>query len=102
MKLYKQIVFRKPLRLPQRRELEAIRRSLSQDLIERMGVASEGEKDCFRQYPNPDLKPPFAWMETGLFSGGNEQANPSWFGVTPYRKAETWFIRSAREAQGVG
>lgn len=89
IKLYKQTVFRKPLGLPKRRDLEVIRRLLSQDLIERMRVATECEKDYFRQYPDPDpkdpnaliLKPPFAWMETGLFSGGNEQAEPSWFGL---------------------
>ena len=88
-KLYKQIVLRKPVGLPRRKELEAIRRLLSQDLVERIGVAGECENDYFRQYPNPDpkdpnaliLKPPFAWMETGLFSGGNEQADPSWFSV---------------------
>jgi len=89
IKLYKQIVFRKPLGLPRRRELEAIRRLLSQELIERMRVATECEKDYFRQYPISDpndpnaliLKAPFAWGEAGLFSGGNEQADPSWFAL---------------------
>jgi len=87
--LYKRVIFLKPLGLPQGKELEAIRPSLSQDLLARIRVAGECEKDYFRQYPDPDpkdpnayiLKPPFAWMETGLFSGGNEQADPFWFGV---------------------
>jgi len=76
IKLYKQIVFRKPLGLPRRRELEAIRPFLSQDLIERIRAAKECEKDYFRTYPYaPDhpLKPPFDWMETGLFSGGTSK-----------------------------
>jgi hypothetical protein len=84
IKLYKQIVLRKPLGLPQRKELDAIGPSLSQDLIERIRVAEECETDYFRQYPyDPEhpIKPPFAWMETGLFSGGNELANPSRFSI---------------------
>jgi hypothetical protein len=89
-KLYKQIVLRKPLGLPGGKKLEAIWPFLSRDLIERIRVSGECAKDYFRQHPDPDpkgpnalmiLKPPFAWMETGLFSGGNERADPLWFGV---------------------
>src|ERR1051325_8091280 len=90
IKLYKQIVLRKPLGIPEGKKFEAIRSYLSRNLIERITVAKECEEDYFRQYPVPDLKkdpnahilkPPFAWMETGLFSGGNEQADPAWFGL---------------------
>lgn len=83
-KLYKQIVLRKPLGLPAGRKLEAIRSFLSRDLIERIRATVECEKDYSRQYPydpNQPVKAPFAWMETGLFSGGNERGDPLWFGV---------------------
>jgi hypothetical protein len=83
-KLYKQIIFRKPDGLMRKKDFDAIQPFLSEDLIKRIRVAGECEKDYFRQYPyNPaePMKPPFAWMETGLFSGSNEQALPSWFRV---------------------
>jgi hypothetical protein len=84
IKLYKQIVLRKPLGLPGGKKFEAIQPFLSRDLTERIIVTGDCEKDYFRQYPydpNRPMKPPFAWMETGLFSGGNERADPFWFGV---------------------
>src|SRR5690242_16045510 len=74
-KLYRQIVLRKPIGLPRGKALEVIRRYLSRNLIERIRVTAECEKDFDRQYPydpNLRLKPPFAWLEAGLFSGDNE------------------------------
>lgn len=86
-KLYKQIVLRKPLGLPEGKTLEAIRPFLSRELIERIRVTVECEKDFSRQYPyDPNLKPPFAWLEAGLFSGDNERAGPLWFGVHRVRR----------------
>jgi hypothetical protein len=84
IKLYKQIVLRKPLGLLSGNKLEAIRPFLSRDLIERIRVTAECEKDFDRQYPydpNLPMKPPFVWLEAGLFSGDNERADPLWFGV---------------------
>ena len=90
VKFYKQIVLRKPIGLPGGKTLEAIRPFLSRNLIERIRASGECEKDYFRQNPDPDpngpnasmiLKPPFAWLEAGLFSGDNERAGPLWFGV---------------------
>src|SRR5689334_25398919 len=56
IKLYKQVVSRKPDGIPWRKDRKAIWPMLSQELIERLRVASECEKDYFRQYPVPDLK----------------------------------------------
>jgi hypothetical protein len=95
IKLYKQIVLRKPLGLPGGKELDAIRPFLSRDLIERIKVSADCAKDYFGQYPDPDptgpnalmiMKPPFAWLEAGLFSGDNERADPLWFGVRRIRR----------------
>ncbi len=77
IKLYKQIVLRKPIGIPQKRDRQAIWPLLSQDLIKRLDSARECEADYFRQYSDPNLKPEFDWLEMGLFSGGNEQALPS-------------------------
>ena len=84
VKLYKQIVHRKPLGLPRGEKLQAIRPFLGRDLIGRISATRECEKDYFLQHPddpNQPVKAPFAWQESGLFSGGNERADPSWFGV---------------------
>ena len=77
IKLYKQIVLRKPIGIPQKADRQAIWPLLSRDLIKRLDLARECEKDYFRQYSDPNLKPEFDWLEMGLFSGGNEQALPS-------------------------
>jgi hypothetical protein len=77
IKLYKQIVLRKPLGIPQKADRQAIWPLLSRDLIKRLDLARECEKDYFRQYSDPNLKPAFGWLEMGLFSGGNEHALPS-------------------------
>jgi hypothetical protein len=89
IKLYKQIVLRKPIGIPQKADRQAIWPLLSRDLIKRLDLARECEKDYFLQYPEPKLKPEFDqypepklkpefdWLEMGLFSGGNEQALPS-------------------------
>src|ERR1041384_2389912 len=71
VKLYKQIVLRKPLGLPTGKKLQAIRSFFSRDLIERIRATRECEKDYFLQHPDAPtqpLKAPFAWMESGLFS----------------------------------
>src|SRR5215469_5936630 len=77
MKLYKQIVLRKPLGIGSEADRQAIRPFLSQSLIARFNDAEGCQRDYFRQYPDPSLKPEFAWLEMGLFSGGNEEGTPS-------------------------
>jgi hypothetical protein len=81
IKLYRQVVRRKPIGIPREKDRRTIWPLLSQDLIERMRVAKECEKDFFRQYPDPTLKPGFGWLEFGLFSGGDELAGPSLYSV---------------------
>ena len=77
MNLYKQIVLRKPLGIGSEADRRTVTPFLSPGLIARFNDAEACEKDYFRQYPDPNLKPKFAWLEMGLFSGGNEEAIPS-------------------------
>lgn len=81
LKLYRQVVARKPLGIPLGKDRNAIWPLLSQKLIEQMQAAKDCERDYFHQYPDPNLKPEFDWLEFGLFSGGNEQADPSLFAM---------------------
>jgi hypothetical protein len=54
---------------------------LSKALLHRIDVAVACAADYDRQYPDPNLKPTFAWLEAGLFSGGDERASPRAFHI---------------------
>ncbi len=54
---------------------------LSKRLVSRLDTASACEKDYFRLHHDPDSKPPFDWLEFGLFSGAWEEALPAAFHV---------------------
>jgi hypothetical protein len=75
--LYQQVVARRPLGIPWGADKAAVRPFLSKKLIQRLDVAQTCEDDYFRQHTDKDSKPAFAWLETGLFSGANEEAIPS-------------------------
>ncbi len=75
--LYEQIVLRKPLGIPHEADREAILPFLSDDLIRRFDAAQACESDYYRQHSGNDRKPEFAWLESDLFSGNNEEALPS-------------------------
>src|SRR5689334_10697911 len=76
-KLYGQVVERHPVGIPKGDDKSAIWPVLSNKLIERLETAQACENDYFRQHPVSEGKPEFAWLETGLFSGGNEEAIPA-------------------------
>ena len=91
-KLYRQVVARRPLGIPQGADRAAIWPFLSQPLIKRFDIAEACEADEGREeaqklrgeYANDDgqnppvmSKPLIAWLESGLFSGGSEEAIPA-------------------------
>jgi hypothetical protein len=77
--LYREIVARHPVGIPHGDDREHIAPYLSRNLITRIDTTRACERDYFRQHPDPHLKPPFDWLEMGLFSGGNEEALPTAF-----------------------
>lgn len=79
--LYKQVLTRHPIGIPDRTEMEIFAPYLSKNLLHRIEVARACGNDWGRKHPNPDLKPPFAWLESGLFSGDDEQAEPQSFQI---------------------
>lgn len=54
---------------------------LSKTLLRRIALARACGNDWYRQHPSPDIKPPFAWLEAGLFSGANERTGPRTFRI---------------------
>jgi len=77
LNLCRQVVLRKPLGIPQKADRQAISPFLNRGLIARLNAAQTCENDYYRQHIADDGKPEFAWLEMGLFSGGNEEAIPS-------------------------
>lgn len=74
--LYKQVVAHKPIGTMRTADRKIFAPYLSEMLNRRMSSARACEDDFFRQHPQkPDLpeKPPFAWLELGTFSGGDDE-----------------------------
>jgi len=88
LKLYRQIVARRPLGIPEGRDRAAINVFLSRTLIQRLETAQACQDDYFRQHPDKDSKPSFPWLELGLFSGANEEAVPSAAEIVSTRRLE--------------
>jgi hypothetical protein len=75
--LYKQVVARKPLGIPKGADKAAIWSFLSKRLIQKLDAAQACTDDYYRQMTDRGSKPGFAWLESGLFSGENEEAIPA-------------------------
>lgn len=79
--LYTEVVARHPIGIPRDADMKVFAPYLSKALLHRIDVAHACAADYDRQYPDPNLKPPFAWLEAGLFSGDDEQAEPRAFQI---------------------
>ena len=79
--LYREIVARHPVGIPHGEDRERISSYLSKHLLGRFDTAQACERDYVRQNKDPDLKPPFDWLEMGVFSGANEEALPASFHI---------------------
>lgn len=76
-KLYDQVIARHPLGIPKGLDRAAIWPLLGKQLTQRLETAQACESDYIRQHANKDSKPEFRWLESGLFSGSNEEALPA-------------------------
>ena len=79
--LYAEVVARHPMGIPMGPSMKVFAPYLSTALLQRIQVSVACAADYDRQYPDPNLKPPFAWLEAGLFSGDDEQADPQTFHI---------------------
>ncbi|HUD67682.1 MAG TPA: hypothetical protein VMQ17_24080 [Candidatus Sulfotelmatobacter sp.] len=79
--LYSEVVARHPIGIPEGADMKVFAPYLSKALLHRIDIAVACAADYDRQYPDPNLKPPFAWLEAGLFSGDDEQASPQGFDI---------------------
>lgn len=79
--LYRQVIVRHPLGIPSGENWKVFAPFLSRDLIRRITLARSCQDDWVRQNPGKMIKEPFAWGETGLFSGAEELSEPSSFKI---------------------
>lgn len=79
--LYSEVIARHPIGIPDDASMKVFAPYLSKALLRRIDVAIACSIDYSRQHQRRDEKPPFDWLELGLFSGGNEEALPRAFHV---------------------
>lgn len=79
--LYRQVIARHPLGIPSGENWKVFAPFLSRDLIRRITLARSCQNDWVRQNQGKMIKEPFAWGETGFFSGDEELSEPSSFQV---------------------
>ena len=81
-RFYRLVVAHHPVSIPDKTEMKVFAPYLSKGLRNKINLAVACAEDWNRQHPAPPvLKPPFDWLESGLFSGGNEKASPRLFHV---------------------
>lgn len=78
--LNQQVVARKPLDIPSGEDWKAFAPYLGKTLMKRIDDYSACMDDQERRFGAPDLKPP-GLIEDGIFSGGDEEAEPRSFQV---------------------
>jgi len=79
--LYREVVTRHPVGIPEDVDMKTFAPYLSKALLHRIDLALACSSDWDRQYPDPNLKPPFGWLEAGLFSGDDERTSPRIFHI---------------------
>jgi hypothetical protein len=75
-RLYQQVSAHPSVGIPYGNNLKIYAPYLSKALLERMDLAVACSRDFYRQHPvDPKLpeKPPFAWLELGTFTGGDDE-----------------------------
>jgi hypothetical protein len=79
--LYEQVVARHPLGVPYGADMKVFAPYLSKALLHRFDQTNACFADWHRQNPDPNMKPPVGLIESGVFSGGNEEAEPQAFHI---------------------
>jgi hypothetical protein len=79
--LYGQVVARHPLGIPYGADMKVFAPYLSKGLLHRFDVNNACFADWRKRNPDPSLKPPVGLIENGVFSGGDEEAQPGAFQI---------------------
>lgn len=79
--LYRKVIARHPLGIPSGENWKVFAPYLSKGLLHRVNLAKSCQDDWVRQNKGRMVKEPFAWGETGIFSGDEELSEPSSFRI---------------------
>jgi hypothetical protein len=71
--LYSEVVARRPVGIPWGADWKTFAPYLSKALLHRIDLTLACADDWYRQNPDPNLKPEYAWLELGLFSAGDDE-----------------------------
>jgi hypothetical protein len=91
--LYKEVVSHHPLGIPKGAGMKIFAPYLSKPLLHRIDIALACFNDFIKRYPDPNLKPPFGWLESGLFSGDDERCSPGDFQIVKARSEKDGTFR---------
>jgi hypothetical protein len=76
-KLYEEVVSHHPVGIPTSEQMATIRPFLSKRLTEQLQTAQACEEDYFNHRRTEDSAVKPVWLESGIFSGGGEEAVPT-------------------------
>jgi hypothetical protein len=79
--LYQHVISRHPLGIPTAQNRKIFEPYLGKSLLRQIAQAKSCQGDWVRQTRGQVVKEPFAWGETGFFSGDEELSEPSSFQV---------------------
>jgi hypothetical protein len=79
--LYRQVIARHPIGIPQGEDLKVFTPYLSRSLLHRIDQYRACTSDWDRKNAGSDLKSPVGLFENGIFSGAYEEAKPETFHV---------------------
>jgi hypothetical protein len=91
--VYQQVVSRPVAGIPNLERMKSFAPYLSKSLLYRIAQARACGDDWYRLNPNGDIKPPFAWLEFGLFSGANDRTGPRTFEIEKTQLVKDVFFR---------
>lgn len=76
-RLYRQVIATHPLGIPEGSDLESIKPFISDRMLRKLIDVKACEKSYYLSHEHDTGKPPFAWLERGIFSGEYELALPA-------------------------
>jgi hypothetical protein len=76
-RLYRYVIATHPLGIPEGSDLESVKPFISTRMLRKLIDVKACERSFYLSHKRDAGKPPFTWLERGVFSGENELALPA-------------------------